>query len=310
MSLQVASSVLELIGNTPILRLLKLSPPGGGEIWAKLEHLNPGGSLKDRTALGMIRDAEARGLIAPGRNTIVEPTAGNTGVGLALCGVQLGYRVIAVMPAANSIEKQVLVEALGGEVVRTPQAEGMEGAIRKASELAESLEGGFLTRQFSNPANPEIHYRTTGPEIVEQTGGQMAALVIGAGTGGSFTGTARFVKEKVPEAKRYLVESQGSVLGGGQPGPHLVEGIGNSWFPETLDMSLVDGVLTVTDRQALAMMKRLAREEGLLLGGSSGAVAHAAVEVARELSPGQRVVCLFADPAERYMSKRLLQREE
>ncbi|MBI4871097.1 MAG: cysteine synthase family protein [Candidatus Riflebacteria bacterium] len=310
MALTVTSSVLDLIGNTPILRLLKLSPSGGGEIWAKLEHLNPGGSLKDRTALGMIRDAEARGLISPAKSTIIEPTAGNTGVGLALCGVQLGYRVIAVMPESYSVEKQILIEALGGQVVRTPAADGMTGAVAKAESMAASTPGGFLTRQFSNPANPEIHYLTTGPEIWEQTGGNLSALVIGAGTGGSFTGTARFLKEKSPALKCYLVEGQGSVLGGGKPGYHLIEGIGNAWFPKTLDMSLTEKVLTVSDRQALAMLKRLAREEGLLVGGSSGAVAHGALEVARELPPGQRVVCLLADPAERYMSKRLHQREE
>ncbi|MBI3890993.1 MAG: cysteine synthase family protein [Candidatus Wallbacteria bacterium] len=305
----VAESILDLIGKTPMKRLIRLSPPGGAEVWAKLEYMNPGGSLKDRTALGMIRDAEVQGRIQPGKSTLIEPTAGNTGVGLALVGVNLGYRVIAVMPSTYSMEKQVLIEALGAEVVRTPDADGIKGAIQKAEELAAVIEGGVILQQFKNPSNPDIHYRTTGPEIWEQTEGNIAAVVVGAGTGGTFTGIARFIKEKAPQAKAFVVESQGSIYGGGQPGKHIIEGIGGSFFPATLDLELSDGVLTVTDRQALAMLKKLAREEGLLVGGSAGAVAHAAIDVAQRFKPGQRVVAVFPDPAERYMSKNLLKRE-
>ncbi|MBI2945744.1 MAG: cysteine synthase family protein [Candidatus Wallbacteria bacterium] len=308
--MMVADSVLDLIGKTPMLRLTHLSPDGGAEVWAKLEYMNPGGSLKDRTALGMIRDAEGSGRIRPGQSTLIEPTAGNTGVGLALVGVQLGYRVIAIMPSGHSIEKQVLIEALGAEVIRTPEADGMKGAIKKAEELAQSIEGAVILQQFKNPANPDIHFRTTGPEIWEQTGGNLAAVVVGAGTGGTFTGIARYVKQQNPSTKAYVVESQGSIYGGGQPGKHLIEGIGGSFFPDTLDLEVSDGVLTVTDRQALAMMKRLAKEEGLLVGGSGAAVAHAASDIAGRLPRGQRVVCVLPDPAERYMSKNLLQRDE
>ncbi len=310
MALQVADSILDLIGATPMLKLNKLSPKGRGQVWAKLELCNPGGSLKDRTAMGMIRDAEEDGRLERGKNTLIEPTAGNTGLGLALVGTQLGYKVIAVMPESQSIEKQTLVEALGGTVYRTPDHAGITGAIEKAKQLVEETPGGVILQQFQNPSNPKVHQEWTAPEIWEQTEGKVDAIVIGAGTGGTFTGIARYVREKNPDVKCYLVESQGSVFGGGKAGPHLIEGIGNRFIPGTCDMSLVTRVMTITDRMALKTLKELAITEGLLVGGSAGAVANAALQIAGEMPDGDRVVCVMADAAERYMSQKLYKREE
>ncbi|HVR72663.1 MAG TPA: cysteine synthase family protein [Vicinamibacteria bacterium] len=298
----VAESVLELIGRTPMLHLRRFSPPGRAAIYAKLEFLNPGGSVKDRAALGMVDAAEASGRLRPG-DTIIEPTAGNTGVGLALIGISRGYRVIVVVPEKFVGPKTAVMNVLGAEIVLTPTEKGIQGAIAKAHELARSLPGAFVPQQFDNPANPDFHERTTAAEIHEQLGRPPGALVIGAGTGGTFTGLARYFKRHDPEVRAVLVEPQGSVWGGGPAGPHKVEGIGNSFWPAALERSLVDEIQTVGDDDAFAAVRELARKEGLLVGGSSGAAAHAAREVARRMEPGATVVTVFADGFERYLGK-------
>jgi cysteine synthase A len=300
--LRTADSVLELIGDTPLLRLRRFSPEGGASIYAKLEFLNPGGSVKDRAALGLIEAAEARGELAPG-GTIVEPTAGNTGVGLALIGIARGYRVIVVVPEKFVGPKTVVMGVLGAEVVLTPTDKGMPGAIAKARELAASLPGAYVPQQFENPANPLFHYQTTAPEIHTQLERVPDALVLGAGTGGTFTGVARYFKEREPAVRAVLVEPQGSIWGGGPAGPHKVEGIGNSFWPGALDRSLIDEIVTVSDEQSFAAVKELARVEGLLVGGSSGAAAHAARQVARRLPSRGSVVTVLPDGFERYLGK-------
>jgi cysteine synthase len=299
---RTARGVLELIGGTPLLRLSRSVPAGAAELWAKLEFLNPGGSLKDRTALGMIQAAEEAGRLLPGA-TIIEPTAGNTGVGLALIGVARGYRIIVVVPEKFVGPKTAVMGLLGAEIVLTPTDKGMPGAIAKARELAGQIAGAFVPQQFENPANPEVHERTTAPEIHAQLGRVPDAVVVGAGTGGTFTGVARYFKALDPRVRAVLVEPVGSVWGGGAPGPHKVEGIGNSFWPATLERGLVDEIATVADADSLAMVKELARKEGLLLGGSSGAAAVAALETARRLGPGRVVVTVFPDGFERYLGK-------
>jgi len=298
----VCASALDLIGETPILHLRSFDRPRAASIFAKLEFLNPGGSVKDRAALGMIQEAEKRGLLRPG-STIVEPTAGNTGIGLALVGTLRGYRVILVVPEKYSREKKQIMKALGASLVSTPTEDGMPGAVKKAQEIAAATPGGYLPQQFENPANPEVHYRTTAREIWQQMQGKIDALVLGAGTGGTITGVTRYVKERNPGVRSVLVESEGSVLGGGTAAPHKVEGIGNSFMPKILDRSLIDEVVAVTDRDAFASVLLLARREGLLVGGSSGAAAFAAARVAEQIGPGRKIVTLFPDIAERYVSQ-------
>lgn len=302
MGLRVAENILDLIGRTPLLRLTRLEPEGGAEIWAKLEYLNPGGSVKDRAALGMVLDAEAAGRLQPG-SVIIEPTAGNTGIGLALIGRQRGYRVILVVPANFSREKLVVMQALGGEVVLTPEESGMRGAIDRAYEIARGIPNAFVPQQFENPANPRYHQETTARELWEQTGGRADAIVMGAGTGGTFTGIVRRFREAGANVRAVLVEPQGSIWGGGQAGPHRVEGIGGTYWPGALDRTLVDEVVTVCDPAAFQTSLDLARECGVLSGGSGGAAVHAAIQVAGRLAPGQRVITLIPDGAERYMSK-------
>ncbi len=295
-------SIIDLIGSTPILELRSISEPGSARIFAKLEFMNPGFSVKDRVAIGMIRDAEKAGQLQPG-GTIIEPTAGNTGVGLALVGVQLGYRVILIVPEQFSVEKRKLMKALGGEVVLTPEDAGMKGAIDKSHEMAATIDGAVVLQQFANRSNPDSHYRTTGPEIFEQMDGEIDAWVAGAGTGGTFTGVARYLKEKLPTMKNIVVEPQGSVFQGGEAGPHDVEGIGSSFIPGTLDLELADDVILVPDPPAFEMMRQLASKEGLLCGSSAGANVVAALQVARSLGEGARVVTVIPDSSERYLSK-------
>jgi cystathionine beta-synthase (O-acetyl-L-serine) len=299
----VVDSVLDLIGQTPMVRLRRISEPDGADIFVKLEFLNPGLSVKDRIGIGMIERAERDGLLKPG-GTIIEPTAGNTGVGLALVGVQKGYRVILCVPENFSIEKREVMKALGGEVVLTPKDLGMKAAIAKAQELASTIEGAYVPQQFANPYNTEAHYETTGPEVFEQMEGRVDAWVAGAGTGGTFTGVARYLRERLPNVECYIVEPQGSILKGGEAGPHEVEGIGASTFvPPVLDMSLATDVIRVDDDPAFDMVARLAKEEGILGASSAGANVTAALEVARRLGRGKRVVTLIPDASERYMSK-------
>ena len=302
--LRVADDITKLVGGTPILQLKRVVPANAADVFAKLEYLNPGGSVKDRAAIGIIRRAEEDGLLRPG-GTIVEATAGNTGIGLALIGVNRGYKVVLFVPERFSEEKIMIMRALGAEVIRTPDAEGMQGAIKRANELVARDPDAFMAGQFENPANPEFHYETTAQEIFEQMEGRIDALVIGAGTAGTFTGVARFLKERLPEVRAYAVETQGSVLGGGPPGPHKVEGIGASFVPKNFDPSVCDGVIMVTDPEAFGMVKELAGHEGVLSGSSGGANVFAALQVARKLGAGNRVVTMIPDSAERYLSKKI-----
>jgi cysteine synthase A len=295
-------SVLELIGNTPMIELRRFAPEGRAAIFAKLEWFTPGGSVKDRTGLGMVLWAEEQGLLQKG-GTLVEPTAGNTGIGIALVGAQRGYQVVLVVPEKYAIEKVKLMEALGGRVVRTPTADGIQGAIAKAKEIAAEIPGAFVPQQFENPGNPRIHELTTGPEIWQQMEGKIDAAVIGVGSGGTFTGVARYLKARLPKVLCVAVETNGSVLQGGKPGPHEVEGIGTSFLPDVLDRGLMEEVIMVHDDDCFATAKQLARDEGLLVGGSSGGNCNAALQIARRLGPGKRVVTVFPDTAERYLSK-------
>jgi cysteine synthase len=299
---RVAEGVLDLIGATPLLRLRRYGPTDGAVLYAKLEFLNPGGSVKDRAALGMIEAAEAAGRLKPGA-TIVEPTAGNTGVGLALVGISRGYRVIVVVPEKFMGPKTSVMNVLGAEIILTPTEGGMPAAIAKAHEVARAIPGAFVPQQFENLDNPAYHYRTTAAEILAQLGGIPDAVVMGAGTGGTFTGCARFFKEKDARVRGVLVEPQGSIWGGGAAGPHKVEGIGNSFWPGALDRALVDEVRTVSDDASFAAVKELARTEGLLVGGSAGAAAVAARDIPRTLPPDAVVVTLFPDGFERYLGK-------
>ena len=296
-------NILDLIGNTPMLRLRSIPDPGGAEIYVKLELLNPGFSVKDRIGVGMIERAARAGELKPG-GTIIEPTAGNTGVGLALAGTRMGYKVILCVPEHFSVEKREVMKALGGRVVLTPKDDGMKGAIAKAQELAAEIPDSYVPQQFANPYNTDAHYETTGPEIWEQMDGRVDGWVAGAGTGGTFTGVAKYVKERNPKCWCVVVEPQGSILKGGEAGPHEVEGIGaSSFIPLVLDLSLADDIIKVDDDPAFAMVRRMAREEGILGASSAGANLVAATQVARMLGPGKRVVTLIPDASERYMSK-------
>jgi cysteine synthase A len=272
-------------------------------IFVKMESLNPGGSVKDRIGVGMIERAVRDGKLQPG-GTIIEPTAGNTGIALALAGVRMGFRVILCVPENFSIEKREVMQALGGELVLTPKDDGMKGAIARAEELAAAIPNSYVPQQFLNVYNTESHYETTAPEIYEQMEGRIDAYVVGAGTGGTFTGVARYLRERLPKVYNVIVEPQGSILKGGEAGPHEVEGIGaSSFIPPVLDMSLADEVIQIFDEPAFAMVKRLAAEEGILGGGSAGANVAAALQVAEKLGAGKRVVTIIPDAAERYISK-------
>lgn len=302
----IPKRVQDLIGETPMLELTNFSLPDGVRLFAKLEYFNPGGSVKDRIGLEMIADAERNGQLRAG-GTIIEPTAGNTGIGLALAAIGTGYRVIFCVPDKFSREKQELMRALGAEVVNTPTEKGIVGAIEKARELAANIAGSFVPQQFANPANPQAHYKTTGPEIWRQMGGDIQVFVAGAGTGGTFTGTARYLKEQDPAIRCVIVEPEGSVLRGGKPGPHKVEGIGVEYIYPTLDLSLADEIHTVTDIDSFDMVAELARREGLLVGSSSGAAFVAAYAEAKKAKLGTNVAVLFPDSSERYLSKRIYQ---
>lgn len=301
-SLRVAEEITELVGETPVLHLRKIVAPGSADIYAKLEYLNPGGSIKDRAALGMIQRAERDGLLHPGA-TIFEATAGNTGVGLALIGCTRGYKVVFAVPEQFSKEKVDLMEAFGAEVVRTPAAGGMKAAISYVKGRAAETPNSFVAGQFENQANPDFHYETTGREFYEQLQGKVDAVVLGVGTGGTFTGVARYFKEKNPKVIAVAVETQGSVLCGGTPGEHAVEGIGVSFIPVTFDGALADEIMTVTDHDAFATVKKLAATEGVLGGSSAGANMFAALAIAERLGPGKRVATIVPDSAERYLSK-------
>jgi cysteine synthase A len=301
-SLRVAEDITELMGQTPMLHLRRIGTPEMADVYAKLEFLNPGGSVKDRAALGMILDAEARGVLHAG-STIVEATAGNTGVGLALVGVNRGYRVVLFVPEGFAEEKCMLMRGFGAIVHRTPEAEGMSGAIRRAVAMAKEDPNVFPALQFENQANPQFHYDTTAHELWEQMDGRIDAFIAGVGTGGTFSGVSRFLKEKNPKVITVAVETEGSILQGGEPGPHKVEGIGVSFIPKTFDRSVASEIMRVTDPDAFTMVRRLAAEEGLLGGSSAGAMVYAAFQIARRLGPGKRVATIIPDSAERYLSK-------
>jgi cysteine synthase A len=280
--LRVADDITQLVGETPMLQLKRLTPPGSADVFAKLEYLNPGGSVKDRAAIGIIRRAEQDGKLVPG-GTIVEATAGNTGIGLALIGVNRGYKVELFVPENFSQEKVTIMQALGAHVVRTPDDEGMQGAIRRAKELVATDPTAFMAGQFENPANPDYHYETTAQEIFEQMEGRIDAVILGCGTCGTFTGVARYLKEKLPQVHAVAVETQGSILCGGEPGPHKVEGIGVSFIPKTFDRSVCDEIMMVPDDDAFDMVKSLAAREGVLAGSSGGAAVFAALKIAKRL---------------------------
>lgn len=286
-----------------MVRLRRIPGTDDADIFVKLEFFNPGLSVKDRIGVGMIARAERDGLLAPG-GTIIEPTAGNTGVALALAGVQKGYRVILCVPENFSLEKREVMKALGGELILTPKDGGMKAAIEKAHELAREIPGAYVPQQFANPYNTESHYETTAPEIYTQMDGRIDAWVAGAGTGGTFTGVAQYLRERIPNVHCAVVEPQGSILKGGEAGPHEVEGIGaSSFIPPVLDMSLANEVIRVDDDPAFDMVARLAAEEGILGASSAGANVTAALEVACRLGRGKRVVTVVPDESERYMSK-------
>lgn len=304
--LRVAENITELVGFTPMLRLRNLPAAGSAEVFVKLEYLNPGGSVKDRAAIGIIAAAERDGKLKPG-GVIVEATAGNTGIGLALIGVSRGYKVALFVPENFSEEKVTIMRALGAEVTRTPEADGMQGAIDQAKELAARTPNAFMAAQFENPANPDFHYETTAQEIFEQMDGRIDAVTIGSGTAGTFTGVARYLKEKLRQVYTVAVETQGSVLGGGPPGPHKVEGIGASFIPKNFDRSVCDEILMVCDEDAFRTVADLASKEGVLSGSSGGANVFAALRIAKKLGAGKRVVTIIPDSAERYLSKKIFE---
>jgi cysteine synthase A len=298
----VAAETSATVGETPLVALSKLRPEGGAEVVAKLEFFNPGGSVKDRIGVAMIDAAERDGLIEPGRSVIVEPTSGNTGIALAVVCAARGYRLILTLPEGMSRERSTLLRSYGAEVHETPSLGGMNEAVELASKLA-SKHDGFIPQQFSNPANPEIHRRTTAEEIWRDLDGEVDAFVAGVGTGGTITGVGQVLKERRPAVKVYGVEPAASpVLSGGDPGPHKIQGIGAGFVPEILDRSVIDEVIAVDDEDALATARLSAQREGLLVGISAGAAIHAAVEVARRGDVGGRVVVIIPDSGERYMS--------
>ncbi len=301
---QIYANIHELIGNTPIMELQTFS--SSVHILAKLEFYNPGGSVKDRLGVALIRAGERTGKLKPG-GTIIEPTAGNTGIGLALAAVGTSYKVICVVPAKFSLEKQEIMRALGAEVVNTPTEKGIKGAIAKAQELAETLDNTYVPQQFANPANPIVHFETTGPEIWEQTDGKVDIFVAGAGSSGTYMGVARYLKTKNPKIRTVIVEPEGSIIAGGELGPHKTEGIGMEFFPPFFDHSLVDKVYTVPDVDSFHMVNQLASKEGLLVGSSSGAACYAALQEAKQAKAGANIVVLFADGSDRYLSKKIFQ---
>ena len=296
--------LLALIGNTPILQLKKVLPEGSAELWVKCEQYNPGGSVKDRIALAMIEDAEKQGLLIPGKSSIVEPTSGNTGIGLALVCTAKGYPLTLTMPESMSLERRALLKSYGATIVLTPEAEVMQGAVERAEELVRSGDNVYMPDQFRNPSNPQAHRDGTAVEILDQlSDGPINAFVSAIGTGGTITGIGTAFREKYSECQIIGVEPENSaVLSGEAPGPHKIQGIGAGFIPKVLDSSIVTGYRKVSDRDAYDMSKRLAREEGLLVGISTGANVFVAAQLAAELGPGKRVVTIACDTGERYFS--------
>ena len=302
--MKVAKNVHELIGNTPMIEITQFDLPREIRIFAKLEYVNPGGSVKDRLGKELLQEALGFGRLKRG-GTVVEPTAGNTGIGLALAALQHEINVILCVPEKFSIEKQQLMKALGATVVQTPTEAGMKGAINKAQELLREIPGSYCPQQFANPANPMTYYKTLGPEIYEQLDGKIDVFVAGAGTGGTFMGTAKFLKEKNPSLKTVIVEPEGSILNGGKSGPHLTEGIGMEFIPDYMERSYFNTIHTVEDVYAFQRVKELALKEGLLVGSSSGAAFEAALIEAKNAEKGAHIVTIFPDSSERYLSKNI-----
>ncbi|MFI8575195.1 PLP-dependent cysteine synthase family protein [Rossellomorea aquimaris] len=302
--MDVYNSVHDLIGNTPIVELTNFPLKKGVRLFAKLEFFNPGGSVKDRLGRELLEDAIRNGKIEPG-GTLIEPTAGNTGIGLALAAVNSGYNVMFCVPEKFSIEKQELMKALGAKIIHTPTEEGMKGAIAKANELVKEIPNSYSPQQFGNAANPETYYKTLGPELWNQMDGNIQTFVAGAGTGGTFMGTAQYLKERNKNIKTVIVEPEGSILNGGPSGPHKTEGIGMEFLPHYMDSSYFNSIHTVTDDNAFKRVKELALLEGLLVGSSSGAALHAALYEAEEAEPGSHIVTIFPDSSERYLSKKI-----
>lgn len=302
---RIVNSVTELIGDTPLVRLNRIVPEGSAEIYVKLEYQNPGSSVKDRIALSMIEVAEVEGILKPG-DTIVEPTSGNTGIGLAMVAAAKGYKAILVMPETMSLERRNLLRAYGAELVLTPGSEGMNGAVRKAEELAEENQSYFIPQQFKNQANVKIHRETTGPEIVEAINGldgKLDAFIAGIGTGGTISGTGEILKQNFPGVKVVAVEPAASpILSGGKPGPHKIQGIGANFIPDILNQEVYDQIITIENDDAFETARRVAKEEGLLVGISSGAAINAALQVAAELGEGKRVIAVVPSNGERYLS--------
>lgn len=308
---KVARTITDLIGNTPLLRLNRISDETGAEVYGKLEYFNPAGSVKDRIGFAMIEAAEREGKLDKD-TVIIEPTSGNTGIALAFAAAAKGYKVILVMPDTMSIERRNLLKAYGAQLVLTPGSEGMKGAIAKAQELANEIPKSFIPQQFKNPANPEIHRKTTAEEIWRDTDGKVDILISGIGTGGTLTGVADVIKARKPSFKAVAVEpADSAVLSGNPPGPHKIQGIGAGFIPEVLKVELIDEIVQVKNEEAFAASRRLAREEGLLVGISSGAAAHAAEVVARRPeNKGKVIVAVLPDTGERYLSTPLFQDPE
>ncbi|WP_221566081.1 PLP-dependent cysteine synthase family protein [Alkalihalobacillus sp. TS-13] len=299
-------NVQELIGHTPLVEIANYDLPNGVRLFAKLEFYNPGGSIKDRLGKELLEEAFISGKLKPG-GTVIEPTAGNTGIGLALAAVNKGIEVIFVVPEKFSVEKQELMRALGAKIVNTETEKGMRGAIEKAKELEKEIENSYYPAQFANPANPNTYYKTLGPEIWEALDGKVDVFLAGAGTGGTFMGTARYLKEQSKDIKTVIVEPEGSILNGGEPGPHKAEGIGMEFLPDYMDTSYFDAIYTIEDVDAFNRVKELALKEGLLAGSSSGAVLHAALIEAEQAKPGSHIVTVFPDSSERYLSQKIYQ---
>ncbi|TBL69041.1 cysteine synthase A [Paenibacillus thalictri] len=310
---RLVQSITQLIGDTPLVRLNRVVPEGSAEVYVKLEYQNPGASVKDRIAISMIEVAEQEGKLKPG-STIIEPTSGNTGIGLAMVAAAKGYKAILVMPETMSMERRNLLRAYGAQLILTPGAEGMKGAIRRAEELAAENPDYFIPQQFKNQANVKIHRETTGPEIVEAINshdGKLDAFVAGIGTGGTITGAGSVLKENFPNIKIFAVEPAASpVLSGGKPGPHKIQGIGAGFVPDILNTSLYDQIIQVENDDAFETSRRVAKEEGILGGISSGAAIFAALQVAKDLGPGKRVLAILPSNGERYLSTPLYQFED
>lgn len=294
------NDIRDLIGNTPILKLNNISTKEGVNIYAKIEGTSPGGSCKDRVGIYMVEKAEKEGKLKPG-STIIEATAGNTGIGIALAAINKGYKIIFIVPDKFSIEKQKIMKALGAEIINTPKEEGMEGAINLANSLLSEIHNSLSLNQFKNEANPLAHYETTGRELYDGLDGQIDYFVAGAGSGGTISGVLKFLKENISEVKGILADPVGSIIGGGQCGTYKIEGIGNNFIPETMDMSLVDEVIKVNDEEAFDAVKLLAKKEGLIVGSSSGAAFAAALKLAEKIDKGN-IVTIFPDRGDRYFS--------